>query len=115
MSITRQNVGTLMSSAVIHGDTVYLQGLTGEDASADIKGQTKSVLDRIDARLAEAGSDKSKILSATIWVRDIADRDPMNEVWVDWIDPENPPVRACVEAKLARPDLLVEIMVVAAR
>jgi enamine deaminase RidA (YjgF/YER057c/UK114 family) len=115
MSITRQNVGTLMSSAVIHGDTVYLQGLTGEDSSADIKGQTKSVLDRIDSRLAEAGSDKSKILSATIWVRDIADRDPMNEVWVDWIDPENPPVRACVEATLARPDLLVEIMVVAAR
>ena len=104
-----------MSSAVIHGDTVYLQGLTGEDASADIKGQTQSVLDRIDARLAEVGSDKSKILSATIWVRDIADRDPMNEVWVDWIDPENPPVRACVEAKLARPELLVEIMVVAAR
>ena len=63
MSITRQNVGTLMSSAVIHGDTVYLQGLTGEDASADIKGQTQSVLDRIDARLAEAGSNKSKILS----------------------------------------------------
>jgi enamine deaminase RidA (YjgF/YER057c/UK114 family) len=114
MSITRQNVGTLMSSAVIHGDTVYLQGLTGDDGSADIKGQTRSILDKIDARLAEAGSDKSKLLSATIWVVDIAERDAMNEVWVDWIDPKNPPVRACVEAKLARPDLRVEIMVVAA-
>lgn len=115
MSITRQNVGTLMSSAVIHGDTVYLQGLTGKDPSADIKGQTQSILDQIDARLAEAGSDKSKLLSATIWVIDISERDALNEVWVDWIDPENPPVRACVEANLARPELRVEIMVVAAR
>ena len=115
MNITRQNVGTLMSSVVIHNDTVYLQGLTADDAAADIKGQTKSVLDKIDARLTEAGSDKSKILSATIWVVDITERDAMNEVWVDWIDPKNPPVRACVEAKLARPELRVEIMVVAAR
>ena len=115
MSITRQNVGTLMSSVVIHNDTVYLQGLTADVAAADIKAQTKSVLDKIDARLMEAGSDKSKILSATIWVVDITERDAMNEVWVDWIDPKNPPVRACVEAKLARPELRVEIMVVAAR
>jgi enamine deaminase RidA (YjgF/YER057c/UK114 family) len=115
MAITRQNVGTLMSSAVIHGDTVYLQGLVAADPSADIAGQTQSVLGQIDKKLAEAGSDKSKLISATIWVSDIAERDAMNEIWIAWIDPENPPVRACVEAKLARPDLRVEIMVVAAR
>ena len=115
MSIDRHDVGPLMSQAVIHGDTVYLAGTVADDASADVKGQTRQILDKIDRRLAEAGSDKSKLLSATIWVADIADRDPMNEVWVPWIDKANPPARACVEARLARPEILVEIMVIAAR
>ncbi len=115
MSITRHGVGVLMSSAVIHGDTVYLQGLVAGDASADIQGQTRQVLDQIDARLAEAGSDKSRLLSALIWLPDITERDAMNEVWTAWIDAANPPVRACVQAGLARPDLRIEIMVVAAR
>lgn len=115
MSITRQGVGSLMSSAVIHGETVYLQGLVAGDTSADIAGQTQQVLDQIDAKLAEAGSGKSKLLSAQIWLSDITERDAMNVVWVAWIDKENPPVRACVQAQLARPEVRVEIMVVAAR
>lgn len=114
MAITRYDVGPLMSQAVVHGDTVYCAGMVADDPSADIKGQTQQVLDKIERRLAEVGSDKSRLLSATIWVQDIGDRDPMNEVWVEWIDKTNPPCRACVEAQLARPDLLVEIMVVAA-
>ena len=104
-----------MSSAVIHGDTVYLQGLTGEDATADIKGQTQSVLDKIDARLADAGSDKSKILSATIWMSDISAFNEMNGVWDAWVDTDNPPARACVESKLALPAFKVEIGIIAAK
>ena len=114
MAITRQGVGTLMSGAVIHNGTVYLQGLTPEDTSADIKGQTQQVLDRIDVRLAEAGTDKSKLLWTQIWLKDITERDAMNEVWTSWIDAQNPPVRACVQSELARPDLGIEIMVIAA-
>ena len=114
MAITRQGIGTLMSSAVIHNGTVYLQWLTPEDASADIQGQTQQVLDRIDARLAEAGTDKSKLLRTQIWLTDITERDAMNKVWTSWIDPDNPPVRACVQSQLARPDLRIEIMVIAA-
>lgn len=114
MAVTRQGIGALMSGAVIHNGTVYLQGLTPGDASADIQGQTQQVLDRIDARLAEAGSDKSKLLWTQIWLSDITERDAMNEVWTSWIDAANPPVRACVEARLARPEIRVEIMVIAA-
>ncbi len=114
MDITRQGIGTLMSGAVIHNGTVYLQGLVPEDTLADIKGQTRQVLDRIDARLAEAGTDKSKLLWTQIWLSDITERDAMNEVWTSWIDAGNPPVRACVQSPLARPDLRIEIMVIAA-
>ena len=115
MTITRHGVSALMSAAVVHGDTVYLQGLVPEDSSADIQGQTRQVLDRIDAVLAEAGSDKSKLLSAQIWLSDIGERDAMNEIWTAWVDPDNKPVRVCGQAPLARPDIRVEIMVVAAR
>ena len=114
MAISRHDVGPLMSQAVVHSNTVYLAGTVADDASADIHEQTRQVLNTIDKRLAAAGTDKSKLLSATIWVREIALRDPMNEVWIEWIDKANPPARACIEAKLARPDLMVEIMVVAA-
>lgn len=114
MSITRYDVGPLMSQAVVNGNTVYLAGMVADDASAGIKGQTAQILEKIEKRLAEVGSGKSKLLSANIWLTDIGDRDVMNEAWVEWIDKENPPVRACVESKLARADLLVEIMVTAA-
>lgn len=114
MSIKRFDIGPLMSQAVVHGDTVYMAGTVADDTSADVKGQTRQILDKIDARLAEVGSDKSKLLSATIWLDDIGDRDVINEAWLDWVDKANPPVRACIESKLARPDMLIEIMVTAA-
>jgi enamine deaminase RidA (YjgF/YER057c/UK114 family) len=100
---------------VVHGDTVYLAGVVAKNLDADVKGQTKEVLGEIDRLLAKCGSDKSKILSATIWVTDIRNRAPMNEVWTAWVDTKNMPARACVEAALADPRALVEIMVVAAK
>ena len=115
MSITRHESGPLLSLAVEHGDTVYLAGIVAKDLKKDVKGQTEEILADIDRLLAKCGSSKSKVLSATIWVTDIRNRAPMNEVWTRWVDPKNMPVRACVEAKLADPDALVEIMVIAAK
>ncbi|MSO76933.1 MAG: RidA family protein [Alphaproteobacteria bacterium] len=104
-----------MSRCVISGNTVYVAGLTAQDSKQDIKGQTKQILDRIDSYLAQAGTDKSKLLHANLWIKDMAMFADMNSVWNDWVDPENPPVRACVRADMARPDILVEIMVTAAK
>ena len=116
MSIRRLHPGTRMSQVVLHGDTVYLAGQVGSDTpGATVADQTRNILDKIDGYLAEVGSDKSKILSATIWITDMATFDEMNGVWDAWVDPENPPARACVEAKLAAPEYTVEIMVTAAR
>jgi len=115
MTIKRINKGPRMSQAVVRGDTVYLAGQVANDVSLDVPGQTKEVLAKIDGLLAEAGSDKSKILSATIWLADIARFSEMNGIWDVWVDQENPPVRACVESALATPDYLVEIMIVAAK
>lgn len=112
--ITRIQPNPRMSEAVIHGNTVYLAGQVGEPGD-DVAAQTRTALAEIDALLAQAGSDKSKILSATIWLADIADFEAMNAVWDAWVDPANPPARATSEAKLATPDYLVEIIVVAAR
>ena len=119
MAINRYDLtqppGPRMSRCVVHGDRVYLAGLTANDASQDIKGQTKQILDKIDAYLAQAGTSKSNLLSANLWIKDMALFADMNSVWNTWVDPENPPARACVKADLARPDLLVEIMVTAAK
>jgi enamine deaminase RidA (YjgF/YER057c/UK114 family) len=115
MTIKRSKVGARMSQAVVHGETVYLAGQVADDPSADVTGQTKQILAKIDGLLAEAGSDKSKLLSATIWLTDIRTFDEMNKAWDAWVSPGNTPARACVEAKLARSNLLVEIGVVAAR
>ena len=115
MSITRHDSSGILSQAVVHGDTVYLAGVVAKDVEQDVKGQTKQVLDEIDRLLAKCGSGKSKVLSAQIWVTDIRNRAPMNEVWTAWIDKSNIPARACVEAKLADPRALVEIMVIAAK
>lgn len=115
MSITRFDATSILSNAVQHGDTVYLAGVVAKDLGKDVKGQTREVLEEIDRLLAKCGSDKSKILSATIWVTDIRNRAPMNEAWSAWVDAKNLPARACVEAKLADPRALVEIMVIAAR
>ena len=115
MSITRHEPGPILSLAVEHGNTVYLAGIVPKNLNNDIKGQTAEVLAEIDRLLAKAGTNKSKILSASIWVTDIRNRAAMNEAWSAWVDPKNLPVRACVEAKLADPACLVEIMVTAAK
>ena len=94
MSIQRINAGPRMSSAVVHGNTVYLAGLTADDTKADVKGQTKQILDKIDKFLKEAGSDKSKILQAIIWMADMKDFAEMNSVWDKWVDGLNTPARA---------------------
>jgi enamine deaminase RidA (YjgF/YER057c/UK114 family) len=104
-----------MSGAVVHGDTVYLAGHVVGDRSQGVRGQTRAVLERIDQRLAEAGTDKSKILSVQVWLADISTFEEMNEVYDQWVDQGNPPARATVEARLASPDYLVEIAVIAAR
>ena len=113
MSIRRIEPGARMSQAVVHGGIVYLAGQVGapgESAAA----QTRAVLAQVDRLLAAAGSDKSRLLSATIWLADIADFADMNAVWEAWIDPGNPPARATCEAKLAAPEYKVEIIVTAA-
>ncbi len=115
MSVKRHDASSILSQAVEHGETVYLAGVVAKNLDADVKGQTKEVLGEIDRLLAKCGSNKSKLLSATIWVTDIRNRAPMNEVWTAWTDPKNLPARACVEAKLADPRALVEIMVTAAK
>ena len=111
--ITRIQPGARMSEAVIHGDTIYLSGQVGEPGD-DVIAQTKTALADIEALLAEAGSDKSKILMAQIWLADIADFEAMNSVWDAWVDQEHPPARATGEAKLAAPEYRVEIIVTAA-
>lgn len=113
MAITRHNVGPRMSQAVVHGDTVYLAGQVSADEPT-VKGQTRAILKKIDGLLAAAGSNKSKLLSATIYLADMAGYDEMNAVWDAWVDPASTPARATVEAKLAQKKYLVEIAVVAA-
>ncbi|MEM7294156.1 MAG: RidA family protein [Pseudomonadota bacterium] len=115
MSIERRHTNQRMSQLVIHGDTVYLAGQVAKDASADIATQTQQVLDKIDALLEEAGSDKTKLLSAQIWLTSIGHFAQMNEVWDAWVPEGHAPARACTEARLALPDLLVEIGITAAR
>ena len=115
MTVQRHDSSGILSLAVEHGNTVYLAGVVAKKLEADVKGQTKEILDEIDRLLAKSGTNKSKVLTATIWVTDIRNRAPMNEVWTAWTDPKNLPVRACIEAKLADPRALVEIMVVAAK
>ncbi|MFN2643895.1 MAG: RidA family protein [Burkholderiales bacterium] len=115
MSILRHDSSTILSQAVEHANTIYLAGIVAKDLSKDVKGQTQEVLDEIDRLLGKCGSHKTKVLQAQIWVTDIRNRAPMNEVWTAWTDAKNLPARACVEAKLADPRALVEIMVIAAK
>jgi enamine deaminase RidA (YjgF/YER057c/UK114 family) len=116
MTITRHDTGPRMSKAVVHGNTVYLAGIVAnEPKSKDMTAQTKDILAQIDGFLAKAGTDKSKLLSANIWVTDMKEFVAMNAVWDAWVSPGNTPARATVEAGLASPDYKVEIMVVAAK
>ncbi len=114
MSITRHGVGARMSQAVVHAGTAYLAGQVADDTSAGVAGQTEQILAKIDAQLAAAGTDKSKLLSAQLWITDMASFGEMNVVWDAWVVPDETPARACVEAPLAAPQFLVEIMVTAA-
>jgi len=115
MTIKRLHVGPRLSEAAIHGGVVYLAGQVAEDPSQDITGQTQQVLAAVDRLLAEADSDKSCILQATIYLRTMADFPGMNAVWDKWVVHGHTPPRATVEASLAKPEYLVEIKVVAAQ
>lgn len=115
MSITRHHGNQRMSQIVIHGDTIYLAGQVAADSTADITVQTQQVLQKVDDLLAEAGSDNSKVLSAQIWIASMGHFAAMNAVWDAWVPEGNAPARACIEARLASPDLLVEVGIVAAR
>jgi enamine deaminase RidA (YjgF/YER057c/UK114 family) len=112
--IKRLEVGKRMSQAVVHGSTVYLAGQVAEDTKADVTGQTRQVLATIDRLLAAAGSDKSKILAATVYLADIGTFQAMNAAWDAWAAPGHTPARATVEAALAAPEYRVEIVVIAA-
>ena len=113
--IRRIDPGPRLSEASICGDRMYLSGMIPEDASQDITGQVKQALGEIDSLLAKGGSDKTKILSAVIWLADIGDFAAMNAVWDAWVVPGQTPARATVQARLNDPKMKIEIMVVAAR
>jgi enamine deaminase RidA (YjgF/YER057c/UK114 family) len=116
MTIQRVETGPRMSQAVVHGDTVYLAGVVAKTTAGEsVAKQTQEVLSIIDGHLAKAGSDKSKLLSATIYLPDMKNFAEMNAVWDGWVSAGNTPARATVEAKLAAPQYGVEIMVIAAR
>jgi enamine deaminase RidA (YjgF/YER057c/UK114 family) len=114
MEITRLHVGKRLSEVAIHNGTIYLAGQIADVTDADIVGQTREVLAHVDRLLAEAGSDKSCILMCQIYIADMAHFAGMNEVWDDWVATGHTPPRATVEAKLANPACLVEIVVTAA-
>lgn len=115
MEIKRLHVGKTLSEAAIHNGVVYLAGQIAEDGTQDIRGQTREVLGHIDRLLAEAGSDKTRILSCQIFLADLQHFDAMNAAWNEWVAEGNAPPRATVEAKLAKPEWLIEIVVTAAQ
>ncbi|MGZ3181591.1 MAG: RidA family protein [Telluria sp.] len=114
MELTRHHVGKRLSEIAIHNGTIYLAGQIAEQTGADIGGQTREVLGHVERLLAEAGSDKTRILMAQIFITDMALFPGMNAVWDEWVPAGNAPPRATVEAKLANPACLVEIVITAA-
>ena len=115
MSIQRIDVGSRMSKAVVHGNTVYLAGIVANDPKGkSVTDQTRDIVAQIDGLLKQAGTDKTKLLSANIWITDMANFAEMNAVWDKWVDGPNAPARATGEAKLAAPAYKVEIIVTAA-
>src|SRR3712207_1379668 len=114
--IERFGVGQRLSDFIVHGDKIHLSGYVAEAAAGgSVTEQTRDILAQIDESLAQAGSDKSKLIEATIWLADMASYPEMNSVWDAWVEPGRPPTRACVEAKLASPKYAVEIRVLAAQ
>lgn len=114
MSLTYHDSNERMSKYVIHNGTVYLSGQVPHDGSADMRGQTEQVLERIDDLLARAGTDKTQLISAQVWVTDRNEAAGMNSAWDAWVTPGRPPVRVAIEAPLINPQWKVEIMVTAA-
>jgi enamine deaminase RidA (YjgF/YER057c/UK114 family) len=114
MTVQRHNVGKRLSEIVVHNGTVYLAGEVPDDTSKDITGQTEEVLAKIDKLLKQVGTDKSRIISAQIFLRDMGEFAGMNAAWENWVVPSQTPVRATIEAKLANPEYKVEIMAIAA-
>jgi enamine deaminase RidA (YjgF/YER057c/UK114 family) len=117
LAIERQHLisepGPVMSKCVIHGNMVYTAGITASDLLGDVSAQMREVLDTVDGLLADAGTDKFKILTAQVWLSDMALFQDMNAVWNAWVDSENPPSRACVSGDLYCPEALVEVVVTA--
>ncbi|KWF12503.1 RidA family protein [Burkholderia pseudomultivorans] len=114
MQIERYESGKRMSQAVVHGGLVFLAGQVAEDPGQGVKGQTAQILAKIDRLLEQVGSDKTKILSASIWLADYTTFNDMNAIWDAWVPEGHAPARACVESKLAFPQYTVEIAVIAA-
>jgi enamine deaminase RidA (YjgF/YER057c/UK114 family) len=113
--ITDENQGQpIISQSVVHSSTVYLAGITPTRLTSDVKAQTEEVLHRVDELLREAGTDRSKLLSAQVWLADMRLFAEHNAAWNEWVDPSNPPVRACLTTQFWRPGMLVEVMVTAA-
>jgi len=114
--IRRFGIGRRLCDFIVRGDTIHFSGYVAESAvGGSVAEQTRDILEQIEASLAEVGSDKSKLIEATIWLADIASYDEMNAVWDAWVAPGSPPTRACVEARLVAPQYAVEIRVLAAR
>lgn len=114
-AIKRHLSGPVHSRIVEYGGLVYIAGTTADDRAADCRGQTEEVLRKLEGFLATAGSHKSRLLQATVWLSDIREKALMDAAWTAWIDPEHKPARACVESRLGTPDTRVEIMIVAAK
>jgi enamine deaminase RidA (YjgF/YER057c/UK114 family) len=112
--LVHHGVGEYLSQIVIHGDTAYIAGQVATDGSTTTADQTRAVLHQLDARLADAGTDRTRLLSVTIYLVDLADFPDMNAAWVDWLDGAQPPARATVQAALAGPQWRVELSAVAA-
>lgn len=114
MTLVRHHTSERMSRTVIHNNTVYLCGQVAEDRAQGIAEQTRTMLAKVDTLLAEVGSDRQHLLSATIYVKDMSLFAEMNRVWDAWVPAGHAPARACVEAAMASPELLVEISMIAA-
>ena len=114
-SIQRHESNSRLSRAVVHNGVAYLAGITADNRGASMKGQTEEVLKKIDAVLKQAGTDKSRLLSTVVYVSDMRLKSQMDEAWLAWVDPKNPPARATVETRLCTADTLVEIMCIAAQ
>jgi enamine deaminase RidA (YjgF/YER057c/UK114 family) len=114
MTIQRHHVGARLSEMVVHNGTAYLAGQIADDPSLDATGQTRQILGHIDRLLAEAGSDKSRVLTATIYLADMADFAAMNLAWAEWVPEGRTPARATVQARMFSPEYRVEIQLIAA-